>query len=75
MDQNWDPSAGYLVLDSVSSGPFFLTFADLAGRRERTLAPGGPEERNRRFAQFTEGGVKFYCLTLRKAPVPEFSAL
>ena len=44
---------GISALKSVSGGPFFghlLIWPD-AGARRRTLAPGGPEERNRRFAQ------------------------
>ena len=55
------PLPGYLVLKSVSGGPFFghlLIWPDAGGARRaahgahgRTLAPGGPEERNRRFAQ------------------------
>ena len=46
---------GISALKSVSGGPFFghlLIWPDAGGgARRRTLAPGGPEERNRRFAQ------------------------
>ena len=55
------PLPGYLVLKSVSGGPFFehLLICAYGERRQetetgeagRTLAPGGPEERNKRFAQ------------------------
>ena len=56
MDQNWDPSAGPIPPKVRFRRSIFGTFADLAGRRTdgaagRTLAPGGPGERNRRFAQ------------------------
>ena len=47
------PLPAILFAKSVSGGPFLVLFADLCGRTEigRTLTPGGPEERNRRFAQ------------------------
>ncbi len=60
MDKNGTPLPGISALKSVSGGPFLGLFADLCGRTRtegdgdgdgRTLAPGGPEERNRRFAQ------------------------
>ena len=59
MDQNWDPSAGPIPPKVRFMRSIFWTFPDIAGRRTdaaartdgRTLAPGGPGERNRRFAQ------------------------
>ncbi len=56
--KNGTPLPGYLVLDSVSGGPFFghlLIWPDAGAgggaggaAAGRTLAPGGPGERNRR---------------------------
>ena len=56
------PLPGYLVLKSVSGGPFLEHLLICAygerrpetegdGEAGRTLAPGGPEELNKRFAQ------------------------
>ena len=55
VNQIWTPLPGISALKSVSGGPFLghlLIWPDAGGGAAgRTLAPGGPEERNRRFAQ------------------------
>ena len=72
------PLPGISALKSVSGGPFFghlLIWPD-AGARRRTLAPGGPEERNRCFAQKKNPEQnEFFFMSYYSAETPKEGAI